>query len=107
MSNGRSLLPGPGRLARVAEHISPAPDRSDTILGGFLRRSEMISKVRTWMVPVLAGLALGCGQAAVAQHEPGWSKGPIQTTEVSGHILMLGGQGGHIAASVRHDGLVD
>src|SRR6266849_2051307 len=37
-SNGESLLPGPGRGAPTAEHISPATDRSDTILGGFLRR---------------------------------------------------------------------
>jgi len=66
----------------------------------------MISKVRTWMVPVLAGLALVCGQAAVAQHEPDWSKVQIKTTKVSGNIYMLEGQGGNIAASVGEDGIV-
>jgi len=58
------------------------------------------------MVPVLAGLALVCGQAAVAQHEPDWSKVQIKTTKVSGNIYMLEGQGGNIAASVGEDGIV-
>src|ERR1700687_3650094 len=50
-SNRKSLLFGPDRGARAAEHISSAADRSDTILGGFLRRTEMIPKVRAWLVP--------------------------------------------------------
>ena len=49
----------------------------------------MISKVRTWMVPALAGLALFYVQAAVAQQEPDWSKVQIKVTKVSGNIYML------------------
>ena len=66
----------------------------------------MIPKARIWMLPVLAGLALVCGQTAVAQHEPDWSKVQIKTTKVSGNIYMLEGQGGNIAASVGEDGIV-
>src|SRR5258706_1591881 len=66
----------------------------------------MSKQVWTWMVLSLAGLALVCGQAAVAQHEPDWSKVQIKTTKVSGNIYMLEGQGGNIAASVGEDGIV-
>ena len=53
-----------------AEHCSLTTEHSDSILGGFLRRSEMSTRLRTWMVVSLAGAALACEQAAVAQHEP-------------------------------------
>src|SRR6267143_2314222 len=106
-SNGESLLPGPGRGTRAAEHISPATNRSDTILGGLLRRSWMSRQIRTWMVLALVGVALVCGQVAVAQEKtPDWSKVQIKTTKVSGNIYMLEGQGGNIAASVGEDGIV-
>src|SRR5882762_619876 len=106
-SNGESLLPGPGRGTRAAEHILPATNRSDTILGGFLRRSWMSRQIRTWMVLALVGVALVCGQVAVAQEKtPDWSKVQIKTTKVSGNIYMLEGQGGNIAASVGEDGIV-
>jgi len=53
------------------------------------------------MVLTLAGVALVCGQGAVAQQkEPDWSKVQIKVTKVSGNIYMLEGQGGNIAASV-------
>jgi cyclase len=66
----------------------------------------MSMKTRTWMVLSLLGAALACGQAAVAQQEPDWSKVQIKTTKVSGNIYMLEGQGGNIAASVGEDGIV-
>ena len=66
----------------------------------------MSTRLRTWMVVSLAGAALACEQAAVAQHEPDWSKVQIKTTKVSGNIYMLEGQGGNIAASVGEDGIV-
>src|SRR5260370_12254908 len=105
-SDGESLLPGPGRGARVGEHISPAMDRSDTILGGFLRRGEMSMQIRTWMVPALAGLALVCGPAAAAQQAPDFSKVQMKATKVSGNIYMLEGEGGNVGASVGEDGIV-
>ncbi|HXN96240.1 MAG TPA: hypothetical protein VN879_17160, partial [Candidatus Acidoferrales bacterium] len=66
----------------------------------------MGKKIRTWMILSLVGAALACGQAAVAQQEPDWSKVQIKTTKVSGNIYMLEGQGGNIAASVGEDGIV-
>src|SRR5260370_18090314 len=106
-SNGESLLPGPGRGARAAEHISPVTNRSDTILGGFLRRSWMSRHIRTWMVLALVGVALVCGQVAAAQEKtPDWSKVQIKTTKVSGNIYMLEGQGGNIAAPVGEAAIV-
>jgi len=65
----------------------------------------MISKVRTWMVPVLAGLALVAGKLPWRSMS---RTGPssIKTTKVSGNIYMLEGQGGNIAASVGEDGIV-
>src|SRR6266851_5229042 len=98
-----TLLPSTRHGTRAAEHVSPTTDRSDTILGGFLRRSEMITKARTWMVSALAGLALVYVQAAAAQQQPDFSKVQIKVTKVSGNIYMLEGQGGNIAASVGED----
>jgi cyclase len=66
----------------------------------------MSKRMRTWMVLALVGAALVCGQAAVAQQEPDWSKVQIKVTKVSGNIYMLEGQGGNIAASVGEDGIV-
>jgi len=66
----------------------------------------MSKQVRTWTVLSLVGAALACGQVAVAQQEPDWSKVQIKTTKVSGNIYMLEGQGGNIAASVGEDGIV-
>jgi cyclase len=66
----------------------------------------MSSTVHSWMVLSLVGAALACGQVAVAQQEPDWSKVQIKTTKVSGNIYMLEGQGGNIAASVGEDGIV-
>src|SRR5467141_2898730 len=74
--------------------------------GGFLRRSVMSKKICTCLVPALAGAVLVCGEVAVAQQEPDWSKVQIKTTKVSGNIYMLEGQGGNIAASVGEDGIV-
>src|SRR5712664_132406 len=103
---GESLLSGPGREARAAEHISPATDPSDSMPLGFLRRSVMSNKMRSWMVLALVGAALVCGQAAVAQQETDWSKVQIKVTKVSGNIYMLEGEGGNIGASVGEDGIV-
>ena len=67
----------------------------------------MSRHIRTWMVLALVGVALVCGQVAVAQEKtPDWSKVQIKTTKVSGNIYMLEGQGGNIAASVGEDGIV-
>ena len=66
----------------------------------------MSKQVWTWTVLSLVGAALACGQVAVAQQEPDWSKVQIKTTKVSGNIYMLEGQGGNIAASVGEDGIV-
>src|SRR6266436_9394992 len=66
----------------------------------------MSKQVRTWTVLSLVGAALACGQVAVAEQEPDWSKVQIKTTKVSGNIYMLEGQGGNIAASVGEDGIV-
>ena len=67
----------------------------------------MSSKLRTCMVYAMIGVALLCGQAAVAQERtPDWSKVQIKATKVSGNIYMLEGQGGNIAASVGEDGIV-
>src|SRR2546429_7545983 len=66
----------------------------------------MSSKVRAWMILLLAGAALVCGQTAAAQQQPDFSKVQIKTTKVSGNIYMLEGQGGNIAASVGEDGIV-
>src|SRR5246127_500964 len=66
----------------------------------------MSIKVRTWIILSLAGAALVCGPAIVAQQEPDWSKVQIKVTKVSGNIYMLEGQGGNIAASVGEDGIV-
>jgi len=53
----------------------------------------MSKRIRTGMVLALAGVALVCGQAAVAQQkEPDWSKVQIKVTKVSGNIYMLEGQ---------------
>src|SRR5712692_2700909 len=101
-----SLMPRTAHGTRAADHVSPTTDRSDTILGGFLRRSEMSTKVSMWIVLSLAGGALVCGPAVVAQQEPDWSKVQIKVTKVSGNIYMLEGQGGNIAASVGEDGIV-
>src|SRR6266478_6556588 len=81
-----SLMPRTAHGTRAADHVSPTTDRSDTILGGFLRRSEMITKARTWMVSALAGLALVYVQAAAAQQQPDFSKVQIKVTKVSGNI---------------------
>src|SRR5882672_181343 len=65
-------------------HWSQVTDHDATIPGGFLRRSEMSRQIRTWMVLTLAGVALVCGQGAVAQQkEPDWSKVQIKVTKVS------------------------
>src|SRR5436853_3690187 len=66
----------------------------------------MSSKVRAWMILLLAGAALVCGQTAAAQQQPDFSKVQIKATKVSGNIYMLEGQGGNIAASVGEDGIV-
>src|SRR5712691_1939665 len=66
----------------------------------------MHMRLRTWMVPALAGLALVCVQAAAAQQQPDFSKVQIKVTKVSGNIYMLEGEGGNIAASVGEDGIV-
>src|SRR5246127_1281860 len=66
----------------------------------------MSIKVRTWIILSLAGAALVCGPAIVAQQEPDWSKVQIKVTKVSGNIYMLEGQGGNIAASVGEDEIV-
>jgi len=65
----------------------------------------MISKVRTWTVPVLVGAALVFAQAAAAQQQD-FSKVQIKVSKVSGNIYMLEGAGGNIAASVGDDGVV-
>src|SRR6266852_3173897 len=101
-----TLLPSTRHGTRTAERVSPTTDRSDTILGGFPRRSEMSTKVGTWMVLALVGAALVCGPVVVAQQEPDWSKVQIKVTKVSGNIYMLEGEGGNIAASVGEDGIV-
>src|ERR1700722_8007322 len=93
----------PDFLTSVPPQVS---DHNDRIHGGFLRRNGMGKKIRTWMILSLVGAALACGQAAVAQQEPDWSKVQIKTTKVSGNIYMLEGQGGNIAASVGEDGIV-
>src|SRR6266851_4871317 len=103
---GVSLMPRTDHGTRDADHVSPTTDCSDTILGGFLRRSEMRTKVSMWIVLSLAGGALVCGPAVVAQQEPDWSKVQIKVTKVSGNIYMLEGEGGNIAASVGEDGIV-
>jgi hypothetical protein len=41
----------------------------DRMPDGFLRRGEMSVKARTWIVLSLAGAALVCGPAAVAQQQ--------------------------------------
>src|SRR6266851_6854377 len=97
------------RTARVALFLRASarvPAHDGRMPGGFLRRSAMGNKIRTWMVPALAGLALIYVQAAAAQQEPDWSKVQIKVTKVSGNIYMLEGQGGNIAASVGEDGIV-
>src|SRR5438876_2828046 len=66
----------------------------------------MSSKLRTWMILSLASAAVVCGQTAAAQQQPDFSKVQIKTTKVTGHIYMLEGQGGNIAASVGEDGIV-
>ncbi len=66
----------------------------------------MSKKTWTWMIVSLVGAALVCGQAAMAQQQPDWSKVQIKVTKVSGNIYMLEGQGGNIAASVGEDGIV-
>jgi cyclase len=67
----------------------------------------MSKKMRTWMILLLAGAALGYGSTAVAQERtPDWSKVQIKVTKVSGNVYMLEGQGGNIAASVGEDGIV-
>src|ERR1700675_879731 len=93
----------PHFLTSVPPQVS---DHNDRIHGGFPRRNGMGKKIRTWMILSLVGAALACGQAAVAQQEPDWSKVQIKTTKVSGNIYMLEGQGGNIAASVGEDGIV-
>src|SRR6267378_6601348 len=91
---------GGGRI-RYTVHRSPARDHSDSMPRGFLRRSEMSTRIRTWAVLSLVGAgALVCGPAVVAQQEPDWSKVQIKTTKVSGNVYMLEGEGGNIAASV-------
>jgi cyclase len=66
----------------------------------------MSKTTRTWMVLSMVGAALVCGQLAMAQQEPDYSKVQIKVTKVSGNIYMLEGQGGNIAASVGEDGIV-
>src|SRR5882724_4243383 len=96
-----------GKDSSSTDHCSLTTDHSDSIRCGFPRRSEMSRQIRTWMVLTLAGVALVCGQGAVAQQkEPDWSKVQIKVTKVSGNIYMLEGQGGNIAASVGEDGIV-
>jgi hypothetical protein len=58
------------------------------------------------MIFSLVVAVLICGQVAVAQQEPDWSKVQIKVTKVSGNIYMLEGQGGNIGASVGEDGIV-
>src|SRR6266852_4362533 len=101
-----TLLPSTRHGTRAADHVSPTTDHSDSMPRGSLRRSAMTKKIRTWMLPALAGVALFYVQAAVAQQEPDWSKVQIKVTKVSGNIYMLEGQGGNIAASVGEDGIV-
>src|SRR5258708_6529541 len=99
-----ALLPRISGNALAA--LRPVSAHNGRIPGGFLRRSEMSNKMRTWIVFSLVGMALVCGQAAGAQQEPDWSKVQIKVTKVSGNIYMLEGQGGNIAASVGEDGIV-
>src|SRR5712691_1985091 len=63
-----ALMPRMAHGSRTNERVSRTANRSDTILSAFLRRSAMHMRLRTWMVPALAGLALFYVQAAVAQH---------------------------------------
>jgi len=60
---------------------------------------------KSWAVLALVGVALVCGQVAMAQQDD-FSKVQIKTTKVSGNIYMLEGAGGNIAASVGEDGIV-
>src|SRR5437660_235867 len=66
----------------------------------------MSSKVRAWMILLLAGAALVCGQTAAAQQQPDFSKVQIKATKVSGNIYILEGQGRNLAASLGEDGIV-
>src|SRR5438309_11112682 len=66
----------------------------------------MSNTVRTWMIVSLAGAALVCGQTAMTQQQPDFSKVQIKVTKVSGNIYMLEGAGGNIAASIGEDGIV-
>jgi cyclase len=66
----------------------------------------MRMKLRTWIVPAVAGLALVCAQAAAPRQQQDFSKVQIKVTKVSGNIYMLEGAGGNIAASVGEDGIV-
>jgi cyclase len=65
----------------------------------------MSKKKWTWMVLSMVGVALACGQAAVAQQQD-FSKVQIKVTKVSANIYMLEGAGGNIAASIGEDGTV-
>jgi cyclase len=71
-----------------------------------LRREMMRGKIWTWTISALAGLALFCGPAALAQQDQDFSKVQIKATKVSGNIYMLEGAGGNIAASIGDDGIV-
>src|ERR1700756_875630 len=62
-------------------------------------------KTRTWMVLSLFGAALAFREAAAAQQQ-GFSKVQIKVNKASGHIYMLEGAGGNIAASVGEDCVV-
>src|SRR5260370_25134562 len=97
-----SLLP----YLQASSAPRSSADHNGRIPGGFFRRSVMSKRIRTWMIPALAGVALFYLQAAAAQQEPDWSKVQIKVTKVSGNIYMLEGQGGNIAASVGEDGIV-
>ena len=66
----------------------------------------MSTKMRTWTVFALLGIALICGAAPRAQQAPDYSKVQIKVTKVSGNIYMLEGEGGNIAASIGEDGIV-
>src|SRR5260370_9888527 len=84
-----SLMPRTAHGTRAADHVSPTTDRRDTILGGFLRRSEMSTKVSMWIGLSLAGAALVCGPAVAGHHEADSSKGPTHVDQDLDQVYKL------------------
>src|SRR5258708_8869534 len=74
--------------------------------GASIRRDEMRTTLRTFVVLALLFAALICSSAARAQPQQDFSKVQIKVTKVSGNIYMLEGQGGNIAASRCEHGIV-